>query len=81
MELFTDYITTMDFIDWGIPGIVLLLLHFVFKKSEIFKWTSAGALIISCICLINLDIGWQAQWIAFFLFILWGLIRNRGASV
>ena len=81
METFTTYITSMDFIDWGIPGVILFLLHFVIKKSEIIKWTGIGALLVSFATLIVQDIGWQAQWITFFIFILWGLIRNRGASV
>ena len=80
MENFNDYITSMDFIDWGVPGLVLFILHFIIKKSEIIKWTGIGALLVSFIALVGFDINWQAQWIIFFVFILWGLVRNRGAS-
>ncbi|MCP3673373.1 MAG: hypothetical protein GY829_02715 [Gammaproteobacteria bacterium] len=80
MENFTAYITSMNFIDWGTPGLVLFILHFMIKKSTIIKWTGIGALLVSAIVLVEFDIGWQAQWIIFFAFILWGLIRNRGSS-
>ena len=81
MENFVAYITSMNFIDWGAPGLGLFILHFIINKSEIIKWTGIGALLVSFIALVELDIGWQAQWIIFFVFILWGLVRNRGASV
>ena len=80
MEAFTSYITTMDFIDWGIPGILLFALHFVIK-SEILKWSGIGALLLALIYLVEYDMGWQAQWITFFIFLIWGLFRNRGADV
>ena len=81
MENFNAYVTSMDFIDWGVPGLVLFILHFIIKKSEIIKWTGIGALLVSAIALVKLDIGWQAQWVIFFAFIIWGLVRNRGASI
>ncbi len=81
MDIFTTYVTSMDFIDWGIPAVILFLLHFVFKKSEILKWFGAGGLLIAFATLVFQDIGWQTQWIAFLAFLLWGLIRNRGASI
>jgi len=81
MDIFTNYVTSMDFIDWGLPALLLFLLHFVFKKSEILKWSGAGGLLVAFATLVYQDIGWQTQWIAFFAFLLWGLIRNRGASV
>ncbi|MCP4412359.1 MAG: hypothetical protein GY808_07310 [Gammaproteobacteria bacterium] len=80
MDIFETYVTSMDFIDWGIPAGILFLLHFIFRKSEILKWTGVGGLLIAFATLVFHDIGWQTQWVAFFAFILWGFIRNRGAN-
>jgi len=81
MQDFITYIMSMDFKDWGFIGIILFVLHLVFSKSQILKWTGIGAILISCITIIKFDIGWQAQWVIFLTFIIWGLSRNRGASV
>ena len=80
IDFITTFVTSMDFIDWGIPGVLFFILHFVIK-SEIIKWTGVGAMLVSLTSLIEYDLGWQGQWITFFIFIIWGLYRNRGADV
>lgn len=70
----------MDFIDWGIPGIVLFIFHF-FIKSEIIKWSGVGALIVSVITLLIINVSWTVQWVTFFVFFILGLYLNRGAKV
>ena len=80
MDSFLKIITTMDFIVWGVPGIILFVLHF-FIKSEIIKWSGVGALIVSITLFLMPDISWAAQWITFCVFFILGLYLNRGASV
>ena len=70
----------MDFIDWGVPGIILFGLHFLIK-SEVIKWSGVGALIVSVTALLMPDVFWTIQWITFFVFFILGLYLNRGASV
>ncbi|MFT5519745.1 MAG: hypothetical protein ACI9IA_000329 [Enterobacterales bacterium] len=80
MDSLLKIITTMDFIDWGVPGIILFGLHFLIK-SEVIKWSAVGALIVSVTALLMPDVFWTIQWITFFVFFILGLYLNRGASV
>lgn len=80
MDSVLEIITIMDFIDWGVPGIILFGLHFLIK-SEIIKWSGVGALIVSATTLLMPDVNWAVQWITFFVFFILGLYLNRGASV
>ena len=80
MDSFLEIITTMNFIVWGVPGIILFALHFLIK-SEIIKWSGVGALIVSVTIFLMPDISWAVQWITFFVFFILGLYLNRGASV
>jgi membrane protein implicated in regulation of membrane protease activity len=81
METITNYVSTMGFIDWGIPAIIFLALRFTFIKSEILKWAGGGAVIVAIISLVKPDIGWQVQWLTFLIFTVIGLYLNRGAKV
>ena len=80
MDTVLKIISTMDFINWGVPGIILFGLHFLIK-SEIIKWSGVGALIVSVTAYLMPDVSWTVQWITFFVFFILGLYLNRGASV
>ena len=80
MDTVQNIISTMDYIDWGVPGIILFGLHFLIK-SEIIKWSGVGALIVSVTTLFIPDASWAVQWITFLVFFILGLYLNRGAKV
>ena len=80
MDTVLKIISTMDFINWGVPGIILFGLHFLIK-SEIIKWSGVGALIVSVTAFLMPDVSWAVQWITFFVFFILGLYLNRGADV
>ena len=80
MDRFLEIISTMGYIEWGVPGIILFGLHFLIK-SEIIKWGALGALIVSVTTLLMPDVSWAIQWIIFLVFFSLGLYLNRGASV
>ena len=80
MDEFLNIVTHMDYLDWGVPGLVLFILHFVIK-SQIIKWSGSGALIVSIISFFSPDVSWTIQWVTFFVFFILGLYLNRGDSV